>query len=63
MFVSEAPCAQAITDIPLRPKVPNSFPAMPGVCFMFSPTMATVAKPVSACMGNMAPFDISDANS
>ena len=48
MLVSEAPCAQAITLIPLRPNVPNSFPAIPGVCFMFSPTMATVARFFSA---------------
>ena len=63
MFVSEAPCAQAITEIPERPKVPNSLPAIPGVCFMFSPTMAMVASPLSACMGNMAPVSISLANS
>ena len=44
MLVSEAPCAQAITLIPLRPSVPKSFPAIPGVCFIFSPTIATVAK-------------------
>ena len=63
MFVSDAPCAQAITEIPLRPRVPNSFPAIPGVCFMFSPTMAIVARPLSACIGNMAPVAISLANS
>ena len=63
MLVSEAPCAQAITLIPLRPSVPNSLPAMPGVCFMFSPTTAMVASPLSANMGNMAPISISLANS
>ena len=63
MLVSEAPCAQAITLMPLRPSVPNSLPAMPGVCFMFSPTMAMVASPLSACMGNMAPVTISFENS
>ena len=63
MFVSDAPCAQAITLIPLRPKVPNNLPAIPGVCFMFSPTMAIVANPLSACIGNMAPVSISLANS
>ena len=63
MFVSEAPCAQAMTLMPLRPSVPNSLPAMPGVCFMFSPTMAMVARPLSTCMGNMAPVSISFANS
>ena len=63
MFVSLAPWAQAITLIPLRPSVPNSLPAMPGVCFMFSPTMATVARPPSAIMGYMAPSAISWANS
>ena len=30
---------------------------------MFSPTMATVASPLSTCMGNMAPVSISLANS
>ena len=63
MLVSEAPCAQAITEIPLRPNVPNNLPAIPGVCFMFSPTIAIVAKPLSACMGNIAPVSISLANS
>ena len=63
MLVSEAPCAQAMTLMPLRPNVPKSFPAMPGVCFMFSPTMAIVASPLSACIGNMAPVFISLANS
>ena len=63
IFVSEAPCAQAITLIPLRPRVPKSFPAIPGVCFMFSPTMAIVASPLSACIGNIAPVSISLANS
>ena len=63
MFVSEAPCAQAMTEIPERPSVPNSFPAIPGVCFMFSPTIAMVASPLSTCMGNMAPVSISLANS
>ena len=63
MFVSEAPWAQAITEIPERPRVPNSLPAIPGVCFMFSPTMAMVARPLSTCMGNIAPVSISLANS
>ena len=63
IFVSEAPCAQAITLIPLRPSVPNSLPAIPGVCFMFSPTIATVAKSFSACMGEISPISISLANS
>ena len=31
MLVSEAPCAQAMTLMPLRPNVPKSFPAMPGL--------------------------------
>ena len=63
IFVSDDPCAQAMTLIPLRPSVPNSLPAIPGVCFMFSPTIAMVAKPLSACMGNIAPVLISLANS
>ena len=63
MLVSDAPCAQAITLMPLLPNVPKSFPAIPGECFMFSPTMAIVARPFSACMGNMAPVAISFANS
>ena len=63
MLVSEAPCAQAITLIPLRPNVPNSFPAIPGVCFMFSPTMATVARFFSAWIGEISPISISLANS
>ena len=33
IFVSEAPWAQAITLMPARPSVPNSFPAIPGVPF------------------------------
>ena len=63
MLVSEAPWAQAITLIPERPNVPNNLPAIPGVCFIFSPTMAMVAKPLSTCMGNIAPVSISLANS
>ena len=63
MFVSDAPCAQAITLIPLRPNVPNNLPAIPGVCFMFSPTMATVAKPLSAVILYIAPVSISLENS
>ena len=63
MLVSEAPCAQAMTEIPLRPRVPNSLPAMPGVCFMFSPTIAMVASPLSTIIGNIAPVSISLANS
>ena len=63
MLVSEAPCAQAMTEIPLRPRVPKSLPAIPAACFMFSPTMAMVASPHSACMGNMAPSAISFLNS
>ena len=63
MFVCGAPCALAIMLIPLRPRVPNSLPAIPGVCFMFSPTTAMVASPHSACMGNIAPVFISLANS
>ena len=63
MFVSEAPCAHAITFIPLRPNVPNNFPAIPGVCFMFSPTIATVASPLSAFIGEISPISISFANS
>ena len=62
IFVSEAPWAQAITEMPERPNVPNNLPAIPGVCFMFSPTIAMVANPLSACMGNMAPVSISLAN-
>ncbi len=63
MLVSEAPCAQAIIEIPLRPNVPKSFPATPGVWRIFSPTIATVANPPSACMGNIEPVSISLANS
>ena len=59
MLVSEAPCAQAITLMPFRPSVPNSFPAMPGVCFMFSPTIATVARFFSAWIGEISPISIS----
>ena len=36
---------------------------MPGVCFIFSPTMAIVARPDSADMGNIAPVSISFLNS
>ena len=63
MLVSEAPCAQAITLMPLRPNVPKSFPAMPGVCFIFSPTIAMVAKFISATTGLISPISISFANS
>ena len=63
MLVSEAPCAQAMTEIPLRPRVPKSLPAIPAACFMFSPTMAIVASPFSACIGYMAPSAISLWNS
>ena len=49
--------------IPLRPNVPNSFPAIPGVCFIFSPTIATVARFFSACIGEISPISISLANS
>ena len=59
MLVSEAPCAQAITLMPLRPNVPKSFPAMPGVCFIFSPTIAMVAKFISATTGLISPISIS----
>ena len=63
MLVSLAPCAQAMTLIPLRPSVPKSLPAMPGVCFMFSPTMAMVASSRSSVILYMAPISISLANS
>ena len=63
IFVSDAPCAQAMTLIPLRPNVPKSLPAMPGVCFMFSPTMATVATLSTAVIGFISPICISLANS
>ena len=63
MLVSEAPCAQAITLIPLRPSVPKSLPAIPGVCFIFSPTIATVARFLSARIGEISPISISLANS
>ena len=52
-----------MTLIPLRPSVPNNFPAIPGVCFMFSPTIATVARPPSAFIGEISPISISLANS
>ena len=63
ILVSDAPCAQAITEIPERPSVPKSLPAIPVVLFIFSPTMAMVARPVSALIGNIAPVFISLANS
>ena len=62
MFVSEAPCAQAITLIPLLPNELNSFPAMPGVCFIFSPTTATVARFFSAVILVISPISISFSN-
>ena len=49
--------------IPLRPSTLNSFPAMPGVCFILSPTAATHAMPVSICAAFIAPSAISRANS
>ena len=63
ILVSAAPCAQAITLIPDRPSVPNSLPAIPTACFIFSPTIATVANPLSACIGNILPSSISSLNS
>ena len=63
ILVSEAPCAQAMIEIPERPNVPKSFPAIPGVRFMFSPTMAMVANPLSTCMGYIEPEAISFSNS
>ena len=63
MLVSEAPCVQAMTLMPLRPSVPNSLPAMPGVCFMSSPTTAIVARSCSAVMLPTSPISISGANS
>ena len=63
ILVSEAPCAQAITLIPLRPKTLNSFPAIPGVCFIFSPTIATVARSFSASIALISPTAISWRNS
>ena len=55
IFVSEAPCAQAITLIPARPNVPNNLPAIPGVRFIFSPTIATVARSFSATVSFISP--------
>lgn len=55
--------AYTITLIPLRPSVPKSLPAIPGVCFIFSPTIATVAKSLSARIGEISPISISFANS
>ena len=52
-----------MTEIPLLPRVPKSLPAIPAACFMFSPTMAMVARPVSACIGYIAPSAISLWNS
>ena len=63
MLVSNAPCAMVMMLTPLRPRVLNSLPAMPGRWRIFSPTMATVASPLSAIMGYMAPVAISLANS
>ena len=63
IFVSDAPCAQAITLMPFLPRVPKSFPAMPGVCFMFSPTIATVARFLSCLIRFISPILISWANS
>ena len=63
MLLSEEPWAQAITLMPLRPSVPNSFPAMPAWYFMFSPTTATAASSFSMCTGSVAPLSISWRNS
>ena len=59
MLLSEEPWAQAITLMPLRPSVPNSFPAIPAWYFMFSPTTATAASSFSMCMGAIAPLSSS----
>ena len=49
--------------IPERPRASKSLPLIPGVRFMFSPTIATVASPLSACIGNIRPSSISSRNS
>ena len=63
MLVSDAPWAQAMTLIPLRPRVRKSLPAMPGVCFIFSPTIATVARSCSAVIEDISPISSSFLNS
>ena len=63
IFISDAPCAIAITLIPERPRTSKSLPLIPGVRLMFSPTTATVASPLSACIGNIRPSSISSRNS
>ena len=52
-----------MTLMPLLPSVPKSLPAIPGVCFMFSPTMAMVARFFSCAISYMAPISISFLNS
>ena len=63
MFVSEAPCANAIMLIPFRPSASKNLPATPGTCFIFCPTMATVDKLYSTPISLMLPISISEANS
>src|ERR1035437_1990627 len=63
IFNSEAPWAMALTLMPFRARVLKNLPAMPGVFFMFSPTMATRAISFSIAIWLMFPELISWRNS
>ena len=63
ILVSDAPCVSAIMLMPLLPNAPQNLPAMPGTCFMFSPTIAMVERLYSTVISLMLPNAISWANS
>ncbi len=60
---SEAPCAIAIILMPFLPIVEKSFPATPVVCFIFSPTIATIDNSLSISILLICPVFISFSNS
>ena len=62
-LISSAPRATAFTPMPLRPRTENRRPTVPVWWRRFSPTTATVDKPVRQPAGFMAPAAISCANS
>ena len=62
IFLSEEPCAIALTFTPLRPRLPNILPLIPGWLFMLSPTSARIASSFSTIIGSTFFVSISYAN-
>ncbi|MNI15147.1 hypothetical protein D3C81_936840 [compost metagenome] len=63
ILYSDEPCAIARTLIPLRPSAANNRPDIPGVFFIFSPTMAKTER-FSSIAGTISLFAwISSSNS